>query len=106
VLTRTELAGYAGSLLEALRSRVPNLRVEPGRAGRCPLVTLRGQRTLHAVQDVRIYIDRAEQPDTCTLEQVRAIEVERVEVYAGGQTNRPPYRSSPNGLIIIFLREA
>jgi hypothetical protein len=102
VLDGEDLRRAGGMLLDALRARVPNLRVAR-RRGECPLVSIRGQRTLHASEDPSIYVDGSAAKDTCILEHIRVIDVDRVEVYTSGSTTLPGYRGNPNGLILVFL---
>jgi hypothetical protein len=103
VLLGPELERAGGALLEAMRARVPNMRVLR-RERACPIVTLRGRRTLYASEAPLIYVDGTEINDTCILDQIHVREVDRVEVYAGGITTPSGYQSSPNGVILIFLK--
>lgn len=90
-------------LLEGLASRVSNMRVNRQSGGRCPSITLRGMRTLIGSTNPEVYVDGTPMIDTCVLDQIRAADVERVEVYPGGISGRPGYRTGANGLILIFL---
>lgn len=101
-LKSEELARAGGVLLDALRARVPNMHVRR-RPGACPLVTFRGQRTVYASPDPTIYVDGSPAKDTCILEQIRVLDVDRVEVYTSGSTLLPGYLGNPNGLILVFL---
>jgi TonB-dependent receptor-like protein len=103
VIGRSQLGRAGGDLLTALQGRVPNLRVEriPGR--RCPLVIMRGERTLNGSPDPVIYVDGTSMNDTCILTQLRAADVSSVELYPGGVSMRAGYGASPNGLILVFL---
>lgn len=103
VLTGEVLSGAPGGVLEAMRARVPNMQVLRAPAG-CPRISFRGVRSLEASVDPRIYVEGTEMKDTCILDQIRTIEVDVVEVYVNGFTDRPGYRGSPNGLILVFLK--
>jgi hypothetical protein len=89
-------------LLESLAGRVRNMRVER-RPGRCPDVTIRGQRTIMNPTYPLVYVDGTAFRETCILDQIRVSEIERVEIYPNGFTPRPGYRTSPYGLILVFL---
>lgn len=102
VLTGSDLTNVGGTLLDAMRGRVPNMRVER-RRGECPLISFRGQRTLVASEDPSIYVDGTQAKDTCILDQVRVLDVDHVEVYTSGSTTLPGYLGNPNGLILVFL---
>lgn len=103
VLTPADIERAGGQLLEALRARVPNMRILRQSRG-CPIITFRGRRTLHGSESPRIYVDGSEMGDTCVLDQIHVREVDRVEVFTGGFTDRPGFQPSPNGLILVFLR--
>lgn len=104
VVSGDQLRGNGGALLDGLVGRVSNLRVDRRTAGRCPLLLLRGQRTLMGNSNPRVYVDGTSMGDTCILEQIRVAEVARVEVYPSGITHRPGYRTSPYGLVLVFLK--
>ncbi|HET7233024.1 MAG TPA: hypothetical protein VFJ16_23645 [Longimicrobium sp.] len=105
VVDDRQLGHAGGDLLTALQGRVPNLRVEriPGR--RCPMVVMRGERTMNGSPDPVVYVDGTVMNDTCILSQLRASEVASVELYPGGISPRAGYGMSPNGLILVFLRD-
>jgi hypothetical protein len=102
VVQGADLVSRGGSLLEALKGRVSNMRVDRMQ-GRCPLITLRGQKTIIGSTDPTIYIDGTRMGDTCSLDQVQVVSVERVEVYAGGISPPPGYAPAANGTILVFL---
>jgi hypothetical protein len=106
IITGEQLSGASATLLDALRGRVGNMRVDRV-AGSCPRVTFRGARTVLGASDPLVYVDGAPLGDTCGLDQLRTADVRQVEIYPGGSTSRPGYRSSPHGLILVFrVREA
>lgn len=102
VVQGRDLIGRGGNLLDALKGRVSNMRVERAQ-GHCPLITLRGQKTIMGSTDPSIYIDGTRMGDTCSLEQVQVVSVERVEIYAGGISPPPGYAPAANGTILVFL---
>lgn len=105
VIDFTHLGRAGGDLLASLQGRVPNLRVEriPGR--RCPMVVMRGERTLNGSADPVVYVDGTAMTDTCILSQLRVSEVATVELYPGGISPGAGYAVSPNGVILVFLRD-
>jgi hypothetical protein len=101
VLSADQISGRGGALLEGLRGQVGALRVTR-RTGTCPEVNFRGNRTIYGNPNAGVYVDGT-QLDTCALDQIRVFDVERVEIYPSGATNRPGYRPNPHGLILVFL---
>ena len=102
VVQGSDLMSRSGNLLDALRGRVSNMRVDRMQ-GRCPLITLRGQKTIIGSTDPTIYIDGTRMGDTCSLDQLQVVSVERVEVYAGGISPPAGYAPAANGTILVFL---
>jgi hypothetical protein len=102
VIPASQFGVRNGSLLEALVSRLASMRVERS-AGRCPVVSLRGRKTIIGSPNPGIYVDGAHAVDTCILHHIRVADVDRVEVYPGGHSNSPEYTPNPNGLILVFL---
>lgn len=101
VLEHEVFAQARGSLLDAMIGRVPGLRVVP-RPG-CPSISLREPNTLPGLNDPLVYVDGTRTQDACVLTSLRAGDVERVEVYPTGVTNRPGYAAHSHGLILVFL---
>lgn len=105
VLTGIALRDGQGDLLSAMGGKVPNLRVR--RIHRdCPQITLRRAASVKSIVNPRVFVDGAGTSDTCILESLRAMDVERVEVYPTGVTNRPGYGRHSHGLILVFMRGA
>lgn len=103
VLTRSELNRRSGDLLSALASGLPQIRVERRSAtSACPVLTLRGDRTILGERNPLVYVDGTEMNDTCILAQLRVDDVERVEIYPGGISARPGTRAHAAGLILVF----
>ena len=103
VITRAQIRAAGTGLLDGLRGKVNSMRVTRRTGGRCPQITLRGARTVLGPADPQVYVDGTPMLDTCILDQIRTAEVEHVEIYPGGVSSRAGYRSSPNGLILVFL---
>ncbi len=103
VITGRALEDGPGSLLAALEGKVPNLRLRRN-SGRCPVVTLRSAVTFQDVVNPHVYVDGTRSTDTCVLESLRTLDVERVEVYPQGFTTRPGYGTHAHGLILVFMR--
>lgn len=102
VIRGEELRASSVRLLDGLRGRVSSMQVSHVGGG-CPQVILRGARTIVGSTRPEVYVDGTRMTDTCILDQIRSVEVERVEIYAGGARAQGAYRSSPNGLIVVFL---
>lgn len=98
VLHGSELAG---SLLDAMRSRVPGMTVT-ARAGQCPVIMLRGPRSISNQGNPSVYIDGTLMVDTCVLENLHTAEVDRVEIYQSGILSQPNIQRNPFGVIIVY----
>ena len=105
VLEGQALRDGPGSLLAAMKGKVPNLRVHYGQ-GQCPEISLRGYTSFEQVANPQVYVDGTLTSDTCILESLRTDDVERVEVYPQGFTTRPGYGTHAPGLILVFMRTA
>jgi TonB-dependent receptor-like protein len=103
VLTGEQLRSSGTTLLTAMTGRVGTMRIEPRTNGGCPMIRLRGQRTITGSVEPLIYVDGAIVRSTCVLESVRTADVVQVEIYPGGTSGRAGYRSNPNGLVLVFL---
>lgn len=103
VLSGEALLDGQGSVLDAMRGKVPNLKIQRFH-GQCPHVALRNDATLQTVVSPQIYVDGTRALDTCILESLRSRDVRRIEVYPSGVSGRPEYPSHPYGLILVFLR--
>lgn len=91
-----------GSVLTALRSNVSSLRIQQGDF--CPEIIMRGKKSISHPTNPLVYVDGTRAANTCVLQSLQATEVERVEIYPGGVTRRPSYRTHPGGLILIFMK--
>lgn len=105
VLTGSSLGDGRGDLLSTMVGKVPNLRVRRVRES-CPQITLRNAVSYQSLVNPHVYVDGARATDTCILESLAAHDVERVEVYPTGATNRPGYGRHAHGLILVFMRDA
>jgi hypothetical protein len=107
VLTGAALEDGPGSIVAAMNGKVPNFRLHGQRIhGECPVITLRNAVSFRDVVNPHVYVDGIRATDTCVLEQLRTIDVERVEVYPQGFTTRPGYGMHAHGLILVFMRSA
>jgi len=104
VLSGEQLWQRSSDLLSLLANRVSAMQVR--RYGNCPSITMRGIKTYVGSPEPFVYINGTQAGNTCILEMMRSEDVERVEIYPMGVTPRPGYAPSPNGLILIFLRDA
>lgn len=105
VLEGAALEDGPGSLLGTLMGKVPGMRVRQ-RSGQCPQIALRSDVSYQSVHNPYVYVDGARATNTCVLEELRKEDVERVEVYPQGFTQRPGYGTHSGGLILVFLRSA
>jgi hypothetical protein len=103
VVSGAPLAQETGSVIDALRGRVPNFRVRELESG-CPQILLRSNVSFESVTNPHVYVDGTRIGDTCVLESLRARNVELVEIYPMGFTTRPGYSTHAHGLILVFLR--
>lgn len=104
VLTGQSLEDGQGDLLGTMLGKVPNFRVRRIRQ-QCPQITLRNAVSFQSVVNPHVYVDGARATDTCILESLHANDVQRVEVYPTGVTQRPGYGRHAHGLILIFMRD-
>ena len=93
----------SGNLLDALRFRVTSMRVSTG-GGNCPQIMFRGIRSIRNQANPTVYVDGTRMVDTCILTQISSSDVDYVELYPSGNTNRTSYDSNPFGLILVFRR--
>lgn len=105
VLEGAALEDGPGSLLGALMGKVPGMRVRQP-SGQCPQITLRSDVSFQSVHNPYVYVNGARATNTCVLETLRKEDVERVEVYPQGFTQRPGYGTHSGGLILVFMRSA
>jgi hypothetical protein len=103
ILSGSALDDGRGSLLSAMRGKVPNLRIHLS-SSQCPQISLRSHVTFETVVEPHIYVDGTRATDTCILESLRSQDVELVEIYPMGFTTRPGYGTHAHGLILVFMR--
>lgn len=104
VVTADELARTNGSVLQAIRGKIPNMKIDLS-PERCPAITLRTFKRFRGENYPQVYLDGTRAQNTCILETLAAQDVERVEVYPQGFTTRPGYSTSTHGLILLFSRK-
>lgn len=105
VLSGPALEDGSGSLLGAISGKVPNFRIHHRGSG-CPEITLRSYVSYVGLANPHVYVDGTRAIDTCVLESLRGLDVQRVEVYPQGVTRRPGYGTHAPGLILVFMRSA
>jgi len=103
ILSGTALEDGSGSVLGTMRGKVPSMRVQL-RNNACPQISLRNAVSFAGPVNPHVYVDGTRATDTCILEQLRANDAQRVEVYPLGFTTRPGYGRHAQGLILIFMR--
>ena len=103
ILSGTALEDGSGSVLGTMRGKIPSMRVQQ-RGDACPQIALRNAVSFAGPVNPHVYVDGTRATDTCILEQLRAMDAQRVEVYPLGFTTRPGYGRHAQGLILIFMR--
>jgi hypothetical protein len=103
IISGVALDDGRGSILSALRGKVPSLRVQRP-VGECPQISLRNFVTFATVVNPHVYVDGTRTNGTCVLETLRTQDVDLVEVYPMGFTSRPGYAPHAHGLILVFMR--
>lgn len=98
---RSEQIVRSPSIIHAIASRMPGIRVASG--GRCPEITLRGRKSVFGDNNPAVYVDGTRAVNTCILDMLQVLDVDRVEVYPSGVPPRLPYQGNPNGLILVFM---
>jgi hypothetical protein len=106
VITGEDLSDGRGDVLNAMIGKVPNFRVQRPSMQTCPQITIRNATSYATVVNPHVYVDGTRSQDTCILESLRTSDVDRVEVYPAGFTNRPGYGRHAHGLILVFMRGA
>ena len=93
----------SGTVLNALRTRIPSIRITS--TGNCPRVAFRGALSVSNQPDPSIYVDGTLMSDMCVLTSINGQDVDRIEVYASGDTPYPTIRRNASGVILIFRRK-
>ena len=104
MLSGPDLREHRGSLLAFLYGRISGMVVD-FRAQPCPSVELRGRKSIFGSNSPLVYVDGVRTANSCILEMLSTDDLSRVEVYPMGVTHRPGYDGSPNGLILVFVRD-
>ena len=94
-----------GSILDALRGRIPGMRIL-GETEGCPQISLRSHVTFNSRVNPLVYVDGTRSFGTCLLGTLRSQDVEAVEIYPMGVAKRPGYATHAHGLILVFMRSA
>lgn len=103
VVSGPALIDGKGSVLDALRGKIPSLRIQYD-FGKCPHLTFRNHATYQTQVNPHVYVDGTRATDTCILETIQSLDVEAVEVYPTGVTGRPGYGMHAHGIILVFMR--
>lgn len=103
VVSGIALEDGQGSVLDAIRGKVPNLKIQRF-VNECPRIALRNDNTFGTPVAPHVYVDGTRATDTCILETLRSGDVERVEVYPSGVSGRAGYPTHAHGLILLFMR--
>lgn len=90
------------TLLSLLQMRVRNVDVR--RSGTCPEIDFRGRGSIMMPAAPSVYVDGQHASDTCVLEMIAPVDVDYLEVYPMGVSNRAGYFSNSSGLILVFTR--
>lgn len=105
VLEEDQLQETANStLLGSIQARISGMSVRHA-GSECPQITLRGPKEIAHHSDPGVYVDGTRAANTCVLEMLNQGDVQRVEVYPMGVTQRPGYEAQSDGLILVFLRD-
>ena len=93
----------AGNILNALRTRIPSIRVTATDA--CPRIAFRGALSMSNQPNPSIYVDGTLMGDSCVLTSINGQDVDRVEVFPSGDTPYATIRRNASGIILIFRRK-
>lgn len=91
------------SLVTLLQMRVRNMDVRR-RSGNCPEIDFRGRNSISMPAAPSVYVDGQHASDTCVLELISPVDVDYLEVYPMGVSNRAGYFSNSGGLILVFTK--
>lgn len=91
-----------GSVISVLQTHVRGMSV--AQTDNCPHIVLRAGAGRSQVAEALVYLDGQRMSDTCILDGLNLESISRVEVYPGGVTQRPGYRSNAGGLILVFTK--
>lgn len=94
----------SGNLLHGLRSHIPGMRVTTP-AGQCPRILFRGELSARGHGNPTVYVDGVMMIDTCILNEISTNDVERVEVYVGGNSPYGNLQRNPFGIIFIVRQK-
>ena len=102
----TEAAARGVTLTTVLSRRVSNFAVaQHSNVGSCPVITLRGTKSMELSSEPVLYIDGMRTLDTCLLESLPLRDLSLVEVYGTGQA--PPGSTiggAAGGLILVHTK--
>jgi len=101
ILTSDLLQRQSRSLLDLMKARIPSITIVDDQP--CPDIYLRGRSTLTTTSNPAIYVDGQRANNTCVLDMMDVLDMERVEIYPNGQP-QGGYQSNPYGVILIFMK--
>lgn len=104
VIDEQTLQQSGGNVLNILPSHVAGMRIK--HTDSCPEILMRGTRSMMSSNNPVVYVDGTRSGNTCVLETLVPTEIQRIEIYPMGVTQRPGYRNSPNGLILVFMKSS
>ena len=90
-----------GNILESMRGRVSAMSISYAQ-NECPTITFRGARSARFQRNPEVYVDGTRMLDTCILTQISSNDIDFIEVYPSGNTQRSGYPRTAFGLILIF----
>ena len=102
VIEGSALGGNDKSILSVLRQRVAGMRISL--SGSCPVITMRGNNSIHASPNPVVFVNDTRSANTCILDDLRMRDIERLEVYPTGVGPSPSYGANANGLILVYTR--
>ena len=102
MITADELFGSRNDLVQVLASRIANAQLVT--VDGCQAMQIRGRKSILSPVLPAVYVDGQHTMSSCSLDMLSATDIERVEVYPMGVTQRPGYHSSAGGLILVFLK--
>jgi hypothetical protein len=91
------------SLVTLLQMRVRNMDVRR-RSGTCPEIEFRGRNSISMPENPSVYVDGQHASDTCVLDLISPVDVDFLEVYPMGVSNRAGYFTNSGGLILVFTK--
>jgi hypothetical protein len=102
VITADQLLRSRSNLVQLLTARIANAQLI--RVDGCETMQIRGRKSILSPVLPSVYVDGQHTISSCSLAMLNPMDIERVEIYPMGVTQRPGYHSSAGGLILVFLK--